>query len=331
MNFEKLISSNSLDQNNDFFKKLIKFSKSNPALIILVVLIILGGFLSPVFLTYNNFLNILWIVSVLGIVALGQTLLLITCNFDMSVAFVIGLAGITTVLTQIAGASLFASVIYGLLAGALVGLLNGILIVLTKANAFLITLGTAVLVYSINLFLTQAKTFYATIPEFLILGRGRFFGGLHYSVLIFLVLAVILELVLKFSVYGRSLFIIGLNQRAGKLAGLNINAIKIITYIICGITAALAGLIMTARTGSTVGNAGVGMEFESLIAAVLGGTSLFGGKGGTLRTVVGVLVLGVLNNLLILLNVPYEAQQIAKGSVFIMVVFLDGVFQEKRV
>lgn len=331
MNMENLINSKNFDKETNFLKMVIKFSKSNPALIILVVLIIVGGLLSPVFLTYNNFLNILWIVSVLGIVALGQTLLLITCNFDMSVAFVIGLAGITTVLTQIAGASLFASVLYGILAGALVGLVNGILIVLTKANAFLITLGTSVLVYSINLFLTQAKTFYATIPEFLVLGRGRFFGGIHYSVLIFLTLAVVLELILRYTVYGRSLFIIGLNQRAGKLAGININAIKIFTYVFCGITAALAGLIMTARTGSTVGNAGIGMEFESLIAAVLGGTSLFGGKGGTLRTVIGVLVLGVLNNLLILLNVPYEAQQIAKGSVFIMVVFLDGAFQEKRV
>ena len=114
------------------------------------------------------------------------------------------------------------------------------------------------------------------------------------------------------------------------MAGISTDAIKIYTYIFCGMTAALAGLVMTARTGSTVGNAGIGMEFESLIASVLGGTSLFGGKGGTLRTVVGVLVLGVLNNLLILLDIPYEAQQIAKGTVFLLVVFLDGAFQENR-
>ena len=95
-------------------------------------------------------------------------------------------------------------------------------------------------------------------------------------------------------------------------------------------TAALAGLVMTARTGSTVGNAGVGMEFESLIASVLGGTSLFGGRGGTLRTVIGVLVMGVLNNLLILLNIPSEAQPIAKGTVFLFVVFLDGAFQGSK-
>jgi ribose transport system permease protein len=94
--------------------------------------------------------------------------------------------------------------------------------------------------------------------------------------------------------------------------------------------AALAGLIMTSRTGSTVANAGVGMEFDSLIAAVLGGTSLSGGKGGTLRTVVGVMILGVLNNLLVLLNVPYEAQQIAKGLVFLVVVMADSNLQGKQ-
>ena len=113
------------------------------------------------------------------------------------------------------------------------------------------------------------------------------------------------------------------------LSGIRIDRIKLATYIFCGTTAALAGLIMTSRTGSTVANAGVGMDFDSLIAAVLGGTSLFGGRGGTLRTIVGVLILGVLNNLLVLLNVPYEAQQIAKGLVFLLVVWMDGLLQKR--
>jgi len=309
---------------------LLDFSKNYPAVIFLLVLITMGAIFSPVFLTINNFLNILWTVSVLGIVALGQTMLLITGNFDMSVAYIIGLAGISTVLSQMMGANLVTSVLIGLLAGGLVGLLNGIIIVLTKANAFLITLGTATLVYSVNLILTQSKTYYASIEAFLLLGRGKILGGIYYSVILFLAIAFILQMILKYTTYGRSLYIIGLNQQAGKLAGIKTDTIKIVTYIFCGMTAALAGLVMTARTGSTVGNAGVGMEFESLIASVLGGTSLFGGRGGTMRTVIGVLVMGVLNNLLILLNIPYEAQQIAKGTVFLFVVFLDGVFQDSR-
>lgn len=305
------------------------FLAANPALIILAVLMVAGAFLSPVFLTTQNLLNILWTVSVLGIVAMGQTILLITGNFDMSVAYVVGLAGITAVIAQLWGAGFLVSVLLGLAAGALIGVLNGTIIVWTKANAFLITLGTSILVYSINLILTQSKTWYASVDSFLLLGRGKLFDTVHYSVLIFLLLGVVLEFVLRRTTFGRSLYIIGSNQRAGALSGIRINRIKLATYIFCGTTAALAGLIMTARTGSTVANAGVGMDFDSLIAAVLGGTSLFGGRGGTLRTVVGVLILGVLNNLLVLLNIPYEAQQIAKGLVFLSVVWMDGFLQKR--
>ena len=301
----------------------------NPAMIILIVLITVGSLLSPVFLTAANLLNILWIVSVLGIIAMGQTILLITGNFDMSVSYVVGLAGITTVLAQLSGANLFLSVLLGLLAGALVGVLNGVIIVLTKANAFLITLGTSILVYSLNLILTQSKTWYASIDSFLILGRGKLFGVIHYSVIIFLLIGFVLQFLLQKTPTGRFLYIIGSNPRAGDLTGIRSNRIKLFTYIFCGFTAALAGLIMTARTGSTVAAAGVGMDFDSLIAAVLGGTSLFGGRGGTVRTIVGVLILGVLNNLLVLLNIPYEAQQIAKGLVFLLVVYMDGQWQKR--
>lgn len=296
---------------------------------VLVVLFAVAAAVVPNFYRPQNILNILtnnWYIVIIGI---GVTFLLITGNFDMSVAYVVGLAGITAVLAQLWGAGLALSVGLGILAGALIGLLNGAIIVMTRANAFLITLGTSILVYSINLILTQSKTWYASVDSFLLLGRGKLFDTIHYSVLIFLLLGIVLQLVLTRTTFGRSLYIIGSNQRAGVLSGLRVSRIKLATYIFCGTTAALAGLVMTARTGSTVANAGVGMDFDSLIAAVLGGTSLFGGRGGTLRTVVGVLILGVLNNLLVLLNVPYEAQQIAKGLVFLSVVWMDGLLQKR--
>jgi ribose/xylose/arabinose/galactoside ABC-type transport system permease subunit len=146
-------------------------------------------------------------------------------------------------------------------------------------------------------------------------------------VILVVVLAVVLEFVLRRTAFGRSLYVIGLNETAGRMSGLAIRRVKLIAFALCGGTAALAGLIMTSRTGSTVASAGAGMEFDSIIAAVLGGTSLFGGHGGALRTLVGVLVLGVLNNLLILLSVPIEGQQIAKGLVFLAVVWADSVLR----
>ena len=286
--------------------RLLSIARNQTAVILLLVLILAGWSLSDVFLTPRNLLNIMWAVSILGVIALGQTMLLITCNFDMSVAFVVGLAGIITVLAQIAGLDLASSMALGLAGGMAVGLLNGLLVVQTGANPFLITLGTASLAYSISLMLTHSQTLYATIPAFNVLGRGRLFGVVHYSVVLLVVLAATLEFILRRTTFGRALYVIGLNETAGRLSGLPIRRVKLIAFVLCGATAALAGLIMTSRTGSTVASAGVGMEFDSIIASVLGGTSLFGGRGGALRTVVGVLVLGVLNNLLILLDVPIE-------------------------
>ena len=309
--------------------RIVSIAREQTALIVLAILVAVGGFTSPVFFSYQNFINILWIVSVLGIVALGQTILLITGNFDMSVAYTVGLAGIVTVMAQISGLGLLLSILLGLGAGAIVGIVNGTIVAITGANPFLVTLGTSTLVYSVNLTITQAKTWYATIPGFAILGQGKVFRSIQISVVLFLALAMVLEFIIRRTPYGRSLYIIGLNQRAGALSGIRTNRIKLSTFVFCGITAAFAGLVMTSRTGSTVGNAGAGMDFESLIAAVLGGTSLFGGRGGTLRTVVGVLVLGVLDNLLILLNTPYEAQQVAKGAVFILVVWIDSMGHRK--
>ncbi len=315
---------------SDLLNGMKRFFINYPAIFILIALVIVGAFISPVFFTERNILNILWGISVLGIIAVGQTLLMVTGNFDMSVAYIVGLSGITTVLLQIQGAGLFISVAGGLLAGVAVGVLNGLIIILTNANAFLVTLGTSALIYSINLILTQSKTWYAEIEAFLVLGRGKLFGKIHYSVLIFLFLALFFEIILRKTVVGRYLYAIGMNPGAARYSGIKVNVIKFGAYMVCDLCAGLAGLVMTARTGSTVANAGVGMEFDSLIVSVLGGTSLFGGKGGTVRTIIGILILGVINNLLILLNTPYEAQQIAKGLLFLTVVFADGILEKSR-
>jgi ribose transport system permease protein len=301
--------------------------RNHTAVLLLIVLVIAGSFLSDVFLTPRNILNILWAVSLLGIVALGQTILLLTARFDMSVAGVVGLAGIVTVLAQINGFGLYASIAFGLGSGVLVGLCNGALVLATGANPFLVTLGVNLLVYSLALSLTESKTLTATIPEFTVLGRGQLFGFLHYSVILFIALALILEFVLRRTILGRTIYVSGLNEVAGGLSGLRIQITKMSAFVLCSTLAALTGIIMTSRTTSTVASAGFGMEFDSIIAAVLGGTSLFGGRGGTLRTIVGVVVLGVMNNLLVLLNVPSEAQQIAKGLVFLAVVLADSALR----
>jgi ribose transport system permease protein len=309
------------------WRNLVGALREHTAVLLLVVLVLVGALSSDVFLTTRNLLNIMWAVSVLGVVALGQTVLLVTRNFDMSVASVIGLVGIVTVLAQLGGVGLFGSIALGLLTGAMFGVMNGLLVVATGANPFLITLGTNALAYAAALSLTHSKTLYTTVPAFNEIGRGKFFGVVSYSVVIFILLALALEFLMSRTIFGRSLYVTGLNATVGRLSGLSIRRAQFAAFILCSLTAALAGIIVTARTGSTVGTAGAGYDFDSIIASVLGGTSLFGGRGGALRTVVGVLVLGVLNNLLILLNVPIESQQIAKGLVFLSVVWADSLMR----
>lgn len=312
------------------WRGLRSFVQNQIVLLLMIVLILAGSRLSPVFLTPRNLYNILWAISVLGTVSLGQTLLLITRNFDMSVSMVVPFAGIVSVGAQLVGWGLWPSILIGLLAATLIGVLNGTIVVITKANAFLITLGMQTLVYAVALILTEARTWYTAIPEFGTLGRGQVFGFLHYSVIIFLGLALFLELFLRFTRSGHYLYVLGANEEAGRRFGISVNRLKVATFAFCGFTAGLAGLIMTSRLGQTRAGGAVGMDFDSVIAVVLGGTSLFGGAGGTLRTVIGVLVLGILNNVMVLAGIPYEAQWIGKGTVFLLVAGGDAFFKKWR-
>ncbi|MBK8022834.1 MAG: ABC transporter permease [Chloroflexi bacterium] len=302
--------------------------RNQTVFVLLIVMILLASLLSPVFLTLDNMLNIMRAVSVLGIVALGQTVLLITANFDMSVSMVVPFAGMLAIGVQINGGGLIESLLVGLVGGIAVGVLNGVLVVKTRANPFLITLGTQTFVYSLSLIITEARTWYGQIEAYNIIGRGRLWDVIPYSVILFLVMAVALEFFLRRTVMGRSLYSLGLNEEATILSGINANRLKLLAFVFCGFCASVAGIVMSSRLNSTNASGAVGMDFDSLIAAVVGGTSLFGGSGGALRTVAGVMVLGVLNNLLVLTAVPYEAQLAVKGGVFLFVVGIDSLVRK---
>jgi ribose transport system permease protein len=301
-------------------------ARGNIAFILLIMIGLLASLFSDVFLTPQNLVNILSASAVIGIIALGQTMLIISGNFDMSVASVLGFAGIVAVATQRLG--LLPSILLALFGGVIVGAVNGLIVTRARANPFLVTLGTQSFVYAIALMATQSKTLYSEIPAFNILGQGRI-GRIPVAVILFLVLALMLQIVLRNTVYGRYLYAIGQNKEAARLAGIPVDRVLVSTFILCSLLAALGGIVMTSRLNSTVANAGFGFDFESIIAVVLGGTSLFGGSGGALLTVAGVLVLGVLNNTTILLGVPYEGQFIVKGVVFLAVVGLDS-FVKRR-
>ena len=290
------------------------------AFFLLVGLLAIGGALSPAFLNPQNLISVAYGSAVLGIIALGQTMLLVTGDFDMSVAGVIGAAGIVALVVLPMG--VIPALLAGLLVGALVGLVNGLIIIWTNASAFLVTLGMQLLLYGAGLTITQSRTLYGESPGFNWIGQGHLFG-FPVALLLFLVLALVLQLALLRTRYGRYLYAIGHNREAARLSGVPVARVRLLAFALCGTTAALGGLVMASRLNSTTANAGLGYDFLSIIAVVLGGTSLFGGRGGTLRTVIGVLVLGALDNVLILLGVDFSYSAIVRGMVFLMVVAFD--------
>jgi len=258
--------------------------------------------------------------SVLGIIALGQTMLLVTGDFDMSVAGVVGAAGIVALVVLPMG--VVPALLAGLLIGVLVGLVNGMIVIWTNASAFLVTLGMQLLLYGVGLMITQSRTIYGESPDFNWMGQAHLFG-VPVALLLFLVLALVLQLALLRTRYGRYLYAIGHNREAARLSGVPVARVRLLAFALCGTTAALGGLVLASRLNSTTANAGLGYDFQSIIVVVLGGTSLFGGRGGTLRTVIGVLVLGALNNVLILLGFDYSSSAMVSGVVFLIVVAFD--------
>lgn len=309
--------------------KIKEFIRDYLAYILLFTLLLVASCLSNVFLSVSNIFNVLRAVSILGIVALGQTILLLTGNFDLSVSSVVSFTGILIIGLMMLGCGMLIAIILGIIGGTLIGLINAFIVVKTKANPFLVTFGTQTLVYAIAQIITNARTWYATDPKFNLMGQGMLWGWLPIPVVFFIGLAVILELIFKYSIFGRSLFAIGTNEEAVKMSGIKTAYIKMLAFISCSFLSAFAGYLMCSRLNSTRASGSVGMDFNSIIAAVLGGTSLFGGTGGALKTVAGIVTLGILNNIMILMNMPYEAQQIIRGLVFLGIVGIDSILRRR--
>lgn len=290
--------------------------------ILLVAFLAIAGVLSPSFLSVTNLVAVAYGAAVIGIVALGQTVLLLTGNFDLSVAGVVSVAGIVTLLVM--PISLPLAIAAGLLVGLIVGLVNGLIVIKTGASPFLVTLGVQTLLYGGGLLITQSRTLYGVDESYRWLGQGRI-ASVPVALLLFLGLAVALQVVLLRTNFGRHVYAIGHSREAARLSGIPVNVVLLSAFALSGLLAALAGLVLSSRLNSITADAGLGYEFFSISAAVVGGVSLFGGRGSTLRTVVGVFVIGALNNVLILLGINFASSAMVRGAVFLLVVGIDGL------
>lgn len=299
------------------------FQKSG-ALIGLIFLIAVLSILSPNFLTVNNILNVLRQVSINALIAFGMTFVILTGGIDLSVGSILALAGALTGGFLAGGMDPLLAVLVGILIGFALGAINGFIITKGKVAPFIATLATMTIYRGLTLVYTDGRpiTNFTESTFFNSIGRG-YVLGIPIPVIIMIIIFIISYFILRKTTFGKSVYAIGGNEEATRLSGIKVDRIKIIVYSISGALAALAGIILTSRLNSAQPTAGASYELDAIAAVVLGGTSLSGGKGRIFGTLVGALIIGVLNNGLNLLNVSSFYQQVVKGGVILLAVLLD--------
>jgi ribose transport system permease protein/L-arabinose transport system permease protein len=297
-------------------------------LIALGALVLIIGMQRPeVFFLPKNILNIGQAVTMIGLVALAQTVVIISGGMDLSVGSVVGLVSICIGLAMQPNDSLLVGILAGLAVGAVAGLVNGLMVTQWKFEPVIATLGTMAVFRGAAFIMTKGAPIGIMSSTFNKIGSGTWLG-LPIPVVIFLAAAVLMHVFLTMTDVGRKIFVIGGNAVAARLGGIPINRYRLFIFTLSGVVAGIASIILTARSNAGQPNAGVGLEMDSITAAALGGTALSGGKGSMLGTILGVLILGVLQNGMILLNVSQFYQFIAKGALLILAVLLQRWLQK---
>ncbi len=296
---------------------------------VLLLLVIVGAIIAPNFATAINLINILEQVSVLGLTTIGLTFVVLIGRLDLSLEGIVGfapmLAAVCLVPAAAGGIGLelpsWMGLVVALGTAGLIGYFNGFMVVRVGLNPFISTLGLLVLLRGGVLIVSNGRSIYSPGPALTYLGSAKLFG-LPVSVLVFALVAVLVGLVFKYHRYGRALYAIGGNEDAARAAGINVDRVIWSAFICAGLLAGLAGVLMTGRLDSAVTTQGQGIIFSAFAAAVIGGVSLGGGRGTMVGLVSGVLLIGVINNLLTLAQVPSFYVQASTGAVIIVAAIL---------
>lgn len=308
---------------------LVKFQP----LIALFIMCLVLSLLSDNFLTVDNGWNVMRQISVNVCISVGMTLVVLTAGIDLSIGSILAFCGAVTASllkygievpgnNVFIGFTLFGAILFGVLAGCLLGLFNGWTITRFKVPPFVATLAMLTIARGLTMLWTGGFPISDLGENFAFLGTGWFLG-IPMPVWISGIIVLVAVIITNKTKLGRYIYAIGGNEHASKLSGINIKKIKIAVYTIAGGLAAVGGLMVTARLDSAQPNAGMSYELDSIAAVVIGGTSLSGGRGSIMGTVQGALIIGVLNNGLVLLNVSPFWQQVVKGVVILLAVIID--------
>jgi ribose transport system permease protein len=308
--------------------KVREFLIREKVLVMLVIIIIFMSFASRYFLNISNVLNIFMDISIYGIVGCGMTVALICGTFDLSVGSVLALSGmLAVVLEPIFGIT--SAVLLSLLAALIVGFINALLITKAAMNPFVVTLGAMTYVRGIVLKISEGKTILSKSEDFNNFGISRIFG-IPSIVLLFSFLLIVTHIVLNNTRFGRSIFAIGSNEEVARASGIYVKIHKGAVFVICSVLAGVCGIVLTAKQGAAAPLYGSDAPITVISAVVIGGTSMAGGQGGVLRTLLGLLLVYIVANALNLFAIPSYIQTIVKGILVIVVVTLDGYYRKKE-
>jgi ribose transport system permease protein len=295
----------------------------------LFVLIILLWILTPHFLTVSNLLNVAQQTSINAIIAVGMTFVIIAAGIDLSVGSIMAFSGVVLASALEAGLPLPLALFISLAIGMACGLLNGLFITYGKLPPFIATLGMMSVARGAALLYTQGRPISGFGEDFRSFATGEILG-IPAPVIIMIFIYIIAHFVLNRTKLGRYTYAIGGNEEAAVLSGINVKFFKTMIYGLCGMLSGLAAIILTARLNSAQPIAGIMYELDAIAATVIGGTSLMGGEGRIVGTLIGALIMGVLRNGLNLLGISSFVQQIVIGSVIIIAVLIDMALKKHR-
>ena len=317
-----------MDDRKNHIKAIIR---DNVPWIMLLVFSALFSILFPQFLTFRNITNILRNASMIGIIAVGMTFAMIAGTFDLSVGSMMGLAAIITLkMSPTDLPRTILTVLVALAAGALVGMANGLIVGRYRTSSIITTIGMEYVVLGITLVYTRGQhiTIKGMYKPLEFIGKGRV-GTIPFPIIIFLAVAIVGQLILSFTRFGRQLYATGGNPNTSELSGINIGKVRVLAYIISGVTASIGGIMIAARTQNLDPSFGFGQETDVLTCVLLGGVSLYGGKGSVIGTFAGTLLLYVVSNAMTLSGTAYEMQLICKGLIFLVTVAASVIWQKK--
>ena len=293
--------------------------------IALIILMAVITIINSNFLTANNLLNLLLQVTSNALIAFGMTFVILTGGIDLSVGSILALSSALTAGLLGSGMPVTSAILISLIMGCILGMMNGLLISYGKLAPFIVTLATMTIFRGATLVYTNGNPITKGLSDtflFQFLGQG-YIVGIPFPVIIMFIVFIVLYVLLHKTAFGKSVYAIGGNEKAAYISGVKLNKVKIIIYSISGMMASISGLIITSRLSSAQPTAGASYEMDAIAAVVLGGTSLSGGKGRILGTLIGALIIGVLNNGLNIIGVSAFWQQVVKGVVILIAVLID--------